>query len=279
MNSNYEKRIIRVLEYIHENPGRDLSLDCLADVAAMSRFHWHRVFHAMTGETCAQAVRKVRLNIASHRLIFTDLEIAKIATQVGYDNEKSFTRLFTEKYGMSPNLFRKQGGYNSPNNILAKGDYLMFDVRLENSESRKLHTIFHKGPYEESGKAFEKLIAMATSRKIWPNVTGIFGVHWDNPETVPAQDLRTHAGLQLKDETTAPEELEPLTLQGGSYAILHYKGPYTAIKSAYDYLFGEWLPNSGKEPADAPCFEVYLNNPAETPPEELLTEIHLPLAA
>lgn len=44
MPNSYEKRLIRVLEYIHANPAGDLSLDALADVAAMSRFHWHRVF-------------------------------------------------------------------------------------------------------------------------------------------------------------------------------------------------------------------------------------------
>ncbi|MFT5345881.1 MAG: AraC family transcriptional regulator, partial [Dinoroseobacter sp.] len=55
MSAAYETRLRRVLAYIHDNPAGDLSLDTLADVAAMSRFHWHRVFHGMTGETCAAA--------------------------------------------------------------------------------------------------------------------------------------------------------------------------------------------------------------------------------
>lgn len=58
MLNKYEERILRVQEYIYQNPSGDLSLDRLADVAAMSRFHWHRVYRAMTGETCAQAVRR-----------------------------------------------------------------------------------------------------------------------------------------------------------------------------------------------------------------------------
>ncbi len=39
MPSDYENRMLRVLEHIHANPAGDLSLDALADVAAMSRFH------------------------------------------------------------------------------------------------------------------------------------------------------------------------------------------------------------------------------------------------
>jgi AraC family transcriptional regulator len=53
-----------VIDHIHANPAGDLSLDALADVAALSRFHFHRVFHAMTGETAADAVRRVRMHRA-----------------------------------------------------------------------------------------------------------------------------------------------------------------------------------------------------------------------
>ena len=42
---------------------------------------------------------------------------------------------------------------------------------------------------------------------------------------------------------------------------------------------GVWLPNSGYEAADAPIFEAYLNSPPETPPNDLVTDIHLPLEA
>lgn len=72
MPSQYEKRNMRVLTHIHENPAEDLSLDQLAEVAAMSRFHWHRVFHAMTGETCAQSVRRLRMFRAAGWLVFND---------------------------------------------------------------------------------------------------------------------------------------------------------------------------------------------------------------
>lgn len=61
-------RILRVLDHIYANAGDDLSLDNLADVAALSRFHFHRMFHAVTGETVAGAVRRIRMNRAAHLL-------------------------------------------------------------------------------------------------------------------------------------------------------------------------------------------------------------------
>ena len=53
-----ERRLLRVLDHIHDNPAGDLSLDAMSEVAALSRFHFHRVFRATTGETLAKAVRR-----------------------------------------------------------------------------------------------------------------------------------------------------------------------------------------------------------------------------
>jgi len=83
MTSDYENRIRRVIRHISDNPAGDLSLDALADVAAMSRFHWHRVFRAMTGETCAEAVRRLRMHRAATWIVETDQPIEGIASCCG----------------------------------------------------------------------------------------------------------------------------------------------------------------------------------------------------
>ena len=71
--------------------------------------------------------------------------------------------------------------------------------------------------------------------------------------------------------------LEQVTLPAGRHAVLTYQGPYAGLPAAYDQLFGLWLPQSGEEPADSPVFEIYLNSPMDTAPDDLLTEICLPL--
>ena len=98
MASDYEKRILRVLDHIHGNPAGDLSLDALADVAAMSRFHWHRVFHGMTGETLADAVRRIRLHRSACWLVQTDMPMADVAAQAGFGNTQSYIRAFRKSY-------------------------------------------------------------------------------------------------------------------------------------------------------------------------------------
>jgi AraC family transcriptional regulator len=98
----YERRLLRVIDHIHANPAGDLSLDALADVAELSRFHFHRVFHAMTGETAAEAVRRVRIQRAACWLAQTDWAVSDVARRAGYPAAKSFARTFAAQYGLTP---------------------------------------------------------------------------------------------------------------------------------------------------------------------------------
>ena len=92
---SYEDRLLRVLDHVYAHLDGDLSLDTLADVAALSRFHFHRVFSAMTGETVAGFIRRVRLYKASHLLVQGEDEIERIAQLCGYPNPRSFARAFS----------------------------------------------------------------------------------------------------------------------------------------------------------------------------------------
>lgn len=273
----YEDRLLRVLNYIHDNPNGDLSLDNLADVAAMSRFHWHRVFHAMTGETCAQAVRRMRLHRAAGRIVREDTPIDQIAKACGYTNPRSFGQAFRSSYGLSPNAFRSAGKIDAPALLQREGRHEMHTIEIRDMPARTLIGLPHKGAYMEIGKSFEKLGAMIAARGLWPNCGPVLGVYYDDPAAVAEADLRSFAGADWRGDD-APEGFDSVELAAGKMAVLTYKGPYAMIKSGYDKLYGEWLPQSGQTPADAPCYEVYLNDPRETAPEELLTEICMPLA-
>nr|WP_170682100.1 AraC family transcriptional regulator [uncultured Ruegeria sp.] len=276
MAASYEDRILRVLAYIHDHPAGDLSLDTLADVAAMSRFHWHRVFRAITGETCAQAVRRIRLHRAACWLVQSDKPVAQVATDIGYPNLKSFARAFSEAYGSSPAGFRKAGQCLPANPHFRTGEYPMHPVTKRTEPARRVVALPHKGAYAEIGKSFEAFGALCESRQLWPQMGPVIGVYLDSPDDVPEDQLRSYAGAEHRGGAT-PDGMEALEIPGGNTAVLTYKGPYSGIHAAYHSLFGNWLPESGEEPADRPCYEIYLNDPRDTAPEDLLTEICLPL--
>ena len=278
MASTYENRILRVLDHIHKNPAGDLSLDALADVAAMSRFHWHRVFHAMTGETLADAVRRIRLHRSACWLVQTEKPVAQVASMAGFGNTQSYLRAFRAAYGQSPTAFRKQGALTSPYHPKSKGNLPMFPVNIETTPARRLLAVPHRGSYMEIAKAFEKLGVIIASRDLGPQIHGMIGVYYDDPSATKTADLRSHAGVVVDATLASVDGLEDVQLPGGRTAILRFKGHYSGLPAAYSHLYGTWLPGSGQEAGNSPVFESYLNSPADTAPENLLTEICLPLA-
>jgi AraC family transcriptional regulator len=273
----YEDRLLRVLDHIAENPAGDLSLDALADVAAMSRFHWHRVFHAMTGETAAQAVRRIRVHRAAVWLVQTNLSLEEIAERAGYGSPRSLARAFALHYGCSPAAFRRNGEVIAEQLRSPQGETPMFPVDITDQPPRRVAAVAHTGPYPEIGGAFDKLSAIITARGLWPAVRGGVAVYYDDPAAVEARALRSHAGFVMDEAAELPAGLDEVRLGAGPAAVLHFKGPYAGLQAGYDYLYGVWLPASGREPADAPVYEVYLNGPSDVPPEELLTDIVVPL--
>ncbi|MEM8728530.1 MAG: AraC family transcriptional regulator [Pseudomonadota bacterium] len=277
MSNPYEDRIRRVLRYVHDNPGKDLSLDRLADVAAMSRFHWHRVFRAMTGETCAEAVRRIRLERAAFALVHDARSIEEIAASVGYDNIRSFNRAFRDHQGMTPAAFRRSGVPGRAALRLRNRTSTMYHIEIKYLPATRLASMPHKGAYPEIRKAFEKLETILSTGGLWPQTRGMAGVYFDDPNAVAIEELTSLAAVILPEGTDMPEGLTEHILPGGRHAVLMLEGPYTGLQAAYDHLYGAWFPNSGEEPGDAPSFEIYLNAPHNTPATELRTQICAPL--
>jgi AraC family transcriptional regulator len=263
------------VDHIHDNPTGDLSLDALADVAALSRFHFHRIWRAIYGETAAQTVRRMRLHRAAVALVHGTAPMARIAADVGYPNLSSFARAFTDAYGTPPSAFRARGELRPFPPQSRSGDPLMLDVEIRTEAARHLAAVAHTGPYPEINRAFERLYAMLSARQLLFKTGQMVAVYYDDTQSTPAAELCSHAGVELEGPVEPP--LETVVLPAGRHAVLRHVGPYAGLPAAYDQLFGIWLPASGEEPADSPAFEVYLNTPMDTAQEALVTEIHLPL--
>lgn len=280
MANAYEARLRRVITYIYDHPNGDLSLDTLAEVAAMSRFHWHRVFRAMTGETCAQAVKRIRMHRASVALVQTERPIAQIADEVGYPQLASFSRAFSDIYRVSPGAFRRIGRAPAPlAPFTAQTGPDMYQIETRDLPARRLAALPHKGAYPEIGRTFQEVYAVIAARGLFPSIGHGVGIYYRDVETTPVAELESHAGVTLLGDAEVPEGLEPVTIPAARAAVLTLEGPYTGLQAAWTHLYRSWLPNSGEEVANVAPYEVYLNDPTDTAPEDLRTEIVVPLAS
>jgi AraC family transcriptional regulator len=274
-----EARLLRLLAYIHDNLDGDLSLDTLAEVACMSRFHWHRVFRAVTGETLADAIRRIRLLKAANALVLEDRPLAEIAKRCGYPNLASFSRAFSAAHGMSPGAFRRRGVQLSNDLRRHPGDCAMHPVTIETLPAGRAAGILNIGPYADLGRAFQHLGGLIATRNLAPHIRGMIAIYYDGPGSKPEAEMRAHAAIVVADDFPANiDGLDYFDLAGGKYAVMAHKGAPATLPAAYEWLYGQWLPKSGEEPRDAPPIEVYLSDPRTTPTDEMRTDIRLPLA-
>lgn len=273
----YEQRLPRVSAYIYDHLDEELDLDRLSDIACMSPHHWHRVYRAVHGETLATTVKRLRLHRAAGDLVQTSLSVEEIAKRTGYPNLQSFTRIFKSVFGMPPARYRREGSHTVFQSANGKGFGEMYNVTMKRIAPRELAGVSHTGSYMGIGRAFETLGGTLQARKLYRQDMKMVGIYLDDPDLVAEENLRSFACVTEGQHVPADEPLVRKHLEGGEYAVLRHKGPYADMHKAYQWLYGEWLPSSGREVRDTVRFEEYINNPRDAAPKELLTDIYLPV--
>ncbi len=275
--TDYQERMNLVATYIHDHLDDELDLLKLAEVACLSPFHWHRIYHAFHGETIAATVKRLRLHRAAGYLVNSEMTVEEIAKKSGYGSLQSFTRIFKGVYGRPPAQYRYHGSHTQYQPVTRKGSSIMHDVSVKTVPAMKVAAMDHLGSYLAIDKAFGALAGWLGARNLISPQTRIFGIFYDDPDAVPEDKLRSKACFSVEGPIPDEPPVAATEIAGGRYAVLRHKGPYADMKVSYAWLYGDWLLKSGEKAADAPCFEEYLNDPRKTPPTELLTDIYLPL--
>ena len=101
-------RLCRARDMLRETHERPLSIEDVAREAAVSPFHFIRLFHAMFGETPHQLRILVRLDRAKHLLALSDYSVTDVCMEVGFSSLGSFSDLFARRVGASPSVYRRR---------------------------------------------------------------------------------------------------------------------------------------------------------------------------
>jgi AraC family transcriptional regulator len=103
----------------------------------------------------------------------------------------------------------------------------------------------------------------------------MIAIYHDDPETTPAEALRSDAGLVISNGRTMPDGLSELRLPAGRYARTSHIGPYDVLGDVWARFLGGWLPSSGHRIGAGGTFEIYRNDPTTTPAEALHTDLYV----
>ena len=102
-------------------------------------------------------------------------------------------------------------------------------------------------------------------------------IYHDDPKVTSPDKLRTDVCMVVPVAVTPKGEVGAKQIPAGRYASFLYKGSYEHLQAVYDTIYARHIPEMGYSLRDEPGYERYLNDPTQTKPEDLLTEICIPV--
>ena len=108
------RRLLRVLDYIEANLEGDLSIERMAAIACLSRFHFARSFRQAVGQSPHRYVSAKRLERAKALLMHGDRPLVDIALALSFSSQANFARAFREATGLAPGQYRRKLGSRQP---------------------------------------------------------------------------------------------------------------------------------------------------------------------
>ncbi|WP_164468281.1 AraC family transcriptional regulator [Caulobacter vibrioides] len=285
--NNYHARMRRVLDHIDAHLDEDLSVEVLAAVAAFSRHHFQRQFSGLYGIGVAAYVQLARMKRASYRLAFRERDgVLGIALDSGYEGPEAFSRAFRRLFEQSPSSFRRAPRWEpwhaaqSPL-VQARRQTMTFtddDVRIVDFPDTPVAVMRHEGDPALLGDTIRRFIAWRRAAGLPPRVSATFNVFHDDPDDTPAEQYRLDLCAATARVASNPDGVTSGVIPGGPCAVLRQIGSSDDLRAASRFLYGEWLPRSGREPRDAPFFAQRVSFFPDVPEHEAVTDLFLPLS-
>lgn len=289
----YWSRINKALDYIESNFEKQFTLDELAEVANFSKYHFHRIFASMIGETPFQFILRVRLERAASLLVTSNEEsITNIAYQCGFTDISIFSRNFKSAFKQSASSYRiskfaksnlsqvdgkeKQNEirsimyFSSRNNSNKRRTNMKLNQHVEVKVLPKMTVAYIRyiGPYKGDSKLFESLWNRLFA---WAGPRGLLGgedfksliMYHDDPNVTDEDKLRMSVCITVKPDTKVDGEIGKMEIESANYLIARFVVDESQFEEAWQWIYGSWLPTNGYQPDDKPCFEMYPEEPKD----------------
>jgi AraC-like DNA-binding protein len=127
----------RARDHLDRHFAEPLDLEQLAAVAALSKYHFHRLFTATYGCTPAERLARRRIERAQDLLRATDLTVTEVCMAVGYASLGSFSTTFRRITGETPSAYQRRWGGRAPR--IPSCHLFMSGVVERNGASREKH--------------------------------------------------------------------------------------------------------------------------------------------
>lgn len=290
------ERFNSALAYIEANLDGVIDGKEISKITLYSAYQFQKIFTAMSGIPLSEYIRNRRLDRAAFDLQNTDETVGDIALKYGYDSPTAFNRAFQRLHGIAPSRVRTEKGLQLKAyppmqfQLCIKGATVMKYRIVEQKAFRlvgyKLPTMRMKNfeQFKEIPKFWDEHFANGNFAKLMSinlsekhdngRVDGVLGIC-----VVP--DIDSDAldyYIATAYEGESPEGMEEIIVPDCTYAVFECRGkiPFS-VQDMTRRLYGEWLPNSGYEWANAPDIERYFDGDPTS--EDYVCELWLPVRA
>jgi len=252
----------KALWFIESHLADELTLDEIAGVAGISRFHMVRAFAAATGLSVMRYVRTRRLSEAARALAGGAPDILTLALDADYGSHEAFTRAFRDHFGVTPEAVRSSTCLDK---LTLQEAIVMDSTPIDNLQAPRFETsklllvagLGERYNWESGGPAipgqwqrFHQSVAHIPGRigKV------AYGVCCNGDD---AGNFDYIAGVEVSDFSDLPREFSRVRIPAQRYAVFTHSEHISTIRRTVGTIWNEWLPGSKLCVADAPNFERY----------------------
>ncbi|RXJ87299.1 GyrI-like domain-containing protein [Arcobacter sp. CECT 8985] len=248
----------RSMFYIYKHINTNITLDELAKLNSVSKFHFHRIFKEETNQNIFDFITSTRLQKAANLLITNSHStISEIANTCGYSSHSSFIKAFKSRFSHTPTDWRNFGHKEYSKFLLNEDkEFKNLNFKIEIIPKRKCAYIRHKGYNKSIKNSWQKLKALAYKYEI-KDFKQIALLH-DNPTITPLDNCNYVAAIEIP--TNLKLDISTLEIPQTLCAVFDLQGNYGDVLAFLRYVYHFWLPQSGYEATTLPSFVVYKKN-------------------
>lgn len=290
----YIERINEVIDYIELNLGNEIDLDELAQVACLSKYHFHRIFYSFVNEPLYSFVSRLRVERAAALLLTRKNTITDVAFSCGFNDSATFSRAFKKHFKISAMEWRKKKNSNIRQEFKKKPLYIynsnMTKERIIKTlaiEEKLLQEITiayirYTGAYAGNIKLFhslhKKLMSWAVPRGLvnYPATKDIIIYH-DPIGITDSDKLRISVGITVSDDVLVSGEIGKLCISKGRYIICRFELKKEEYGQAWTLVYRRIIPQKGLQPNDGYCFEMYPCNCCNKENDTTTVDIYVPI--
>lgn len=298
--AEYTRRINKAIAFIEQHLDQAIQLEDVANASYFSSYHFHRIFHALVGETVNDYVSRKRMEKSVSRLLYKpELSVTDVAEMGGFSSGANFSKAFKLYFGMSPSelrngslhkekqkldknskigkIFSKYGKEFKPEDLYSqfvtqsgvfvpdKLEDMLMKVKVEDQKEKSIAFLTAPKGYELDSifATWDKIIHWADTRGIENGKQVRFAICHDNPAITPENKCRYDAAIVINQEVDVAQPYIQSIIPGGKYAIAYYKDDAAKINNFMTELCSHWFPGSGFEPDDYPPLFNYMNDSRE----------------